>query len=169
MRGAKNVHTQRSQPTRNRVSITGRRPSSVRWKAGQNLCKRGRTEQTVQTFPRGSNELNFGYHVFGYQFCFCKNNKRMIIIECGPSHVPQADSRKRLFQCSVYQSLRTSHGHTHALISPLYYTTHHSCITHYILHTQYAPHLAGVLGRGSRSLNPPAAVLVLKVPERDLQ
>ena len=27
------------------------------------LCKRGRTEQTVQTFPRGSNELNFDYHV----------------------------------------------------------------------------------------------------------
>jgi hypothetical protein len=41
---------------------------------------------------------------------------------------------------------RTSHGHTHAMISPLYYTMHHSCITRYILHTQYAPHLAEVLG-----------------------
>ena len=54
---------------------------------------------------------------------------------------------------------RTSHGHTHAMISPLYYTTHHSCITRYILHTQYAPHLAEVLPRGGRSLNPPAQSL----------
>ena len=46
-----------------------------------------------------------------------------------------------------------------ALVSPLYYTTHHSCITRYILHTQYAPHLAEVLPRGGRSLNPPAQSL----------
>jgi len=43
------------------------------------------------------------------------------VLERGPSHVPQADSRKRLFQRCVYQEPRTSHGHTHALISPLYY------------------------------------------------
>ena len=89
----------------------------------------------------------------------------MALLERGPSHVPQTDSRERLFHCNVYQSLRTSHGPTHALVSPLYYTTHHSCITRYILHTQYDPHLAGVLGRGSRSLNPPAAVLVLRCPK----
>ena len=32
IRGSKNVHTQRSQPTRKPVNITGRRPSIVSWK-----------------------------------------------------------------------------------------------------------------------------------------
>ena len=56
------------------MSITGRRPSSARWKAGQNLCKRGHTEQTVQTFPRGTDELNFGYHVRAWPLT-CTTNR----------------------------------------------------------------------------------------------
>jgi hypothetical protein len=44
-----------------------------------------------------------------------------MLLERVPSHVPQTDSRERLFHRSVYQSLRTSHGPTHALVSPLYY------------------------------------------------
>ncbi len=67
------------------------------------------------------------------------------MLERSSSHVPQANPRKELLQRCVHHEPRTSHGDTHALVSPLYYTTHHSCITRYILHTQYAPHLAQVL------------------------
>ena len=38
------------------------------------MCKRGRTEQTVQTFPRGSDELNFGYHVRAWPLT-CTTNR----------------------------------------------------------------------------------------------
>jgi len=71
----------------------------------------------------------------------------------------------KLLQRGVCHRQRASHGDTHALISPLYYTTHHSCITRYILHTQYAPHLAKVLEQGGRLLNSPRTALHLRCSE----
>ena len=105
-------------------------------------CTRWRTEQTEQTFLKGSSELTSA-----------------TMLERSSPHVPltvpreEAPSALRSPQASDFP------GETHALISPLYYTTHHSCITRYILHTQYAPHLAGVLPQGGLFLNPPAQPL----------
>jgi hypothetical protein len=70
----------------------------------------GAQGRQLKTFPRGSNELNFGYHV---SVCHSLDH--------------EADSRRKPFQRCMYQEYRTSHGHMHALVSPLYYTTHHSC------------------------------------------
>ena len=44
-----------------------------------------------------------------------------LLLERSPSHVPQANPRKGLLQRCVYHEPRTSHGHTHALVSLLYY------------------------------------------------
>ena len=55
MRGAGSVHTQRPQARAVAQAAGGGRL--------ENLCKRWRTEQTEQTFPKGSSALNFGYHV----------------------------------------------------------------------------------------------------------
>jgi len=55
MRGAGSVHTQRPQARAVAQAAGGGRL--------ENLCKRWRTEQTEQTFPKGSGALNFGYHV----------------------------------------------------------------------------------------------------------
>jgi hypothetical protein len=82
-------------------------------------------------------------------------HSRAQLLACTTSRFPQESSFSA--GCATGNGLPMA---THnALISPLYYTTHHSCITRYILHTQYAPHLAGVLPRGGRSLNPPAQSL----------
>jgi hypothetical protein len=55
VRGVKNVHARR--PHRGPVP----KQSTVRGRIKP--CKRWRTEQTEQTFPKGSSALNFGYHV----------------------------------------------------------------------------------------------------------
>jgi hypothetical protein len=55
MRGTRSVHTQRPQARAVAQAAGGGRL--------ENLCKRWRTEQTEQTFPKGSSALNFGYHV----------------------------------------------------------------------------------------------------------
>ena len=43
------------------------------------------------------------------------------LLERCSSHVPQANPRKGLLQRCVYHEPRTSHGHTHASVSLLYY------------------------------------------------
>ena len=49
------------------------------------------------------------------------------MLACGILMDHEAYSRRKPFQRCMYQEHRTSHGHMHALVSPLYYTTHHSC------------------------------------------
>ena len=43
------------------------------------------------------------------------------MLEQSSSHVPQANPRKELLQRCVYHEPQTSHGHTHASVSLLYY------------------------------------------------
>ena len=43
------------------------------------------------------------------------------LLERSSPHVPQRDPRKELLQRCVHHGPRTSHGHTHALVSLLYY------------------------------------------------
>jgi hypothetical protein len=60
---------------------------------------------------------------------------------------------------------RTSHGHTHALISPLYYTTPHSCdppATSY--HTQYVTCLLQSPREIELSLNTDPTISFWKIP-----
>ena len=125
-------------------SVPKRGPSpKQRAVGGWRICaSAGAQSKTEQTFPKGSGALNFGYHV------------RAELSTCPTKRPSQgAPSALRAPRASDFP------GETHALISPLYYTTHHSCITRYILHTQYAPHLAGVLPQGGLFLNPPAQPL----------
>ena len=55
VRRVKNVHARR--PHR------GPSPKQIAVRDRIKPCKRWCTDQTEQTFPRGSNALNFGYHV----------------------------------------------------------------------------------------------------------
>ena len=45
----------------------------------------------------------------------------LTMLEPSSSHVPQSDPRKELLQRCVHHGPRTSHGHTHASVSLLYY------------------------------------------------
>jgi hypothetical protein len=122
-------------------SVPKRGPSPKQRSVGdRRICaSAGAQSKTGQTFPKGSSALTSA-----------------TMLERSSPHVPQAVPREEA--PSALRSPRASDfpGETHALISPLYYTTHHSCITCYILHTQYAPHLAKVLEQGGRFLNSPA-------------
>ncbi len=109
----KSVHTRRSQPTRKRVGVAVRRPKQSAVEGLIKLCKGGRTGQTVQTFPRGSNELNFGYHVRAVRR---SSSTPPILVSRTTSRFPH----ETLSAMHVPEP-RTSHGHMHALVSALYY------------------------------------------------
>ena len=55
----KSVRTRRSLPTRKRVSVA----QTERCGRPDHCASVGEQDRQLQTFPRGSNELNFGYHV----------------------------------------------------------------------------------------------------------
>jgi hypothetical protein len=112
----KNVHARRPRrgPSPNQTTVEGRiKP-----------CKRGRTEQTVQTFPRRSNELNFGYHVNAWPPMYHKP-------------IPAGNS----FSAACTRASDFSRSHARIDITTILHDAPQLHYTRYILHTQYAPHL----------------------------
>ena len=57
----------------------------------------------------------------------------LTMLEPSSSHVPQSDPRKELLQRCVHHGPRTSHGHTHASVSLLYYP-HTPQLRSFLLH-----------------------------------
>ena len=112
MRGAGSVHTQRPQARAVAQAAGGGRL--------ENLCKRWRTEQTEQTFPKGSSALNFGYHV------------RALLLACTTTRSSQgAPSALRVPRASGFPRSHTRIGittvlsaHTTVAIHPLHPTAH---------------------------------------------
>ena len=130
------------------MSITGRRPSSAQWKAGQNLCKRGGTDQTVQTFPRGSNELNFCYHV------------RVWPLTCTTNRL----SRETLLAMRVAEPSDFSRSHTRIGITTI---LHNAPQLHYSLHPTHTIRSSPSRGPWERQPLPKSSrtVLVLRCPK----
>ena len=102
------------------------------------MCKRGRTVQTVQTFPRGSDELNFGYHV------------RAWLLTCTTNRL----SRETLSLQRVPEPSDFSRSHARIGITTI---LHNAPQLHYSLHPTHTirsspPRSPKSLFRGSRNL-----------------
>jgi hypothetical protein len=105
------VRTRRPLHTRKACMCRG--PTPKRSAAGGRIyCVSADAQGSqLQTFPRGSDELNFGYHVSACH-----------------SHGPRAVSRGKPCHHCMYQERWTSLGrHTRICIITVLYTTHHSC------------------------------------------
>jgi hypothetical protein len=121
-------------PPRSGICARGReraRTASPSWSVAQ--AEHGeRPDKTVQALAHRADRANIPQ---GIQ---CTETSATML-EQSPSHVPQPDPRKELLQRCVYHGPRTSHGHTHASVSLLYYPyTPQLRSTRYILpHTEH--------------------------------
>ena len=137
-RGTKRAHA--ASPTRSDAQAErGERPD--------NPCKRGRTEQTGQTFPKDPVPLSSA-----------------TMLELGSSHVPQAVSRRKAPSArGVPQATGFPWRHTRIDITTI---LHNAPQLHYSLHLTHTVRSSPkVLEQGGRLLNSPRTALHLRCSE----
>ena len=140
VRGVKNVHA--------RSPHCGPAPKQSAVRVRIKPCKRWRTDQTVQTFPRGSDELNFGYHV------------RTKPLTCTTSR----PSRETLSAMRVPETSDFSRSHARIGITTI---LHNAPQLHYSLHPTHTIHSSPSRGPWARQPLPKSSrtVLVLRCPK----